>query len=591
MKHFLSTLILFLSVSAFAQTDTLHLNYHHSQTTLQDTAIKKIDAWVAKLNNQHHDIKVFAYFSKPEYEKFAQQRADELFLLLNRKARALLTIEFIGPKKGKNWQRSMVDIIYTNPAKELEAKAKAEAAAKAKAEEQAKAKAEADAKQKAAKEKKGEESAAGAKKTDKKEGAATAKDDKGKKDGKETENKATALDKDSKESKSDEEPEDTGDSKNYPGKRTGGVGMGASDDDVAMIKKANIIVAITHSSKIDTILHRAVRKFWTFNPNITYMPYSEAKELAKKDKNTLIMFTTVLNSKSVTHSSGRYSTSWSRGLVLEKGKGKVVLANFFPPMGDDNGVREEAVAFAVSAMNSLLVNMEEQKISKMWRMNAPFKKNSAGLKERTLLIPRDWLSKKAKEEGVQKYYHAKIEAVDYSTYRDAILNKQPYAYVMPVPFSVGGQLRYYDYLMDAETGAVYYIHEPPIMGGPSLTNPLTGSVYDLTRSERISAKNLEKYNKAFEKKDDKESEGENISDVKEEETGEKKEGDAKPAGKEEKKSKEKKEEEAGDKKEGDVKPAKEAKKKKEKKEDKEVEKKEEKTDEKSEEKKEETKQD
>lgn len=102
----------FFAQSGRSQSDTLHLYYVQTQTTISDSTGKKIDRWVKSLNGKHVDINVVAYYSKLEYKKFAQQRADELFLVLNRKARALITIESIGPKKGENSQRTTVDIIY-----------------------------------------------------------------------------------------------------------------------------------------------------------------------------------------------------------------------------------------------------------------------------------------------------------------------------------------------------------------------------------------------------------------------------------------------------------------------------------------------
>jgi hypothetical protein len=140
MKAIVLISVMVISSFAYAQRDTLHLNYNHSQTSLGDTSLKKIDKWVAGLKGQKTKIKVHAYYSKADYEKFAQERADELFLILNRKARAVLTIDFIGPKRGKTWQRSMVDIIYDAPSStdETAAAGKSESAAPAKEEPVAK---------------------------------------------------------------------------------------------------------------------------------------------------------------------------------------------------------------------------------------------------------------------------------------------------------------------------------------------------------------------------------------------------------------------------------------------------------------------
>lgn len=102
--------------------DTLHLNYVQIQTKLPDSTDAKLSQWVKSLNGRHVELTVLAYYHKAEFKKYAQERADDMFLVLNRKARALITIQSIGPKKGESSQRSRVDIVYTisggNPAPE-----------------------------------------------------------------------------------------------------------------------------------------------------------------------------------------------------------------------------------------------------------------------------------------------------------------------------------------------------------------------------------------------------------------------------------------------------------------------------------------
>lgn len=130
--------------------DTLHLNYHFTQIQPHDSTQAKIDKWIKGLNGQHVDIKVIAYFNRPEFKKVSQQRCDELFLVLNRKARSLITIEFIGPKSGKEYQRTMVDIIYS-PTGGAEKAAAAAAAEKEKQKEAERIEEEKKAAEKAAK--------------------------------------------------------------------------------------------------------------------------------------------------------------------------------------------------------------------------------------------------------------------------------------------------------------------------------------------------------------------------------------------------------------------------------------------------------
>jgi hypothetical protein len=145
-----------LCITQVKSQDTLHLVYHHTQVEPHDSTMAKIDSWIKNLNGKHVDIQIIGYFHKPEFKKFSQGRVDELFLVLNRKAREQLTFESYGAKKGTDEQRTTVDIIYkttVTPEEVAAAKAKEEAAvAKAKEEEEAAKKAEKE-KEKAEKEK------------------------------------------------------------------------------------------------------------------------------------------------------------------------------------------------------------------------------------------------------------------------------------------------------------------------------------------------------------------------------------------------------------------------------------------------------
>ena len=113
-RMFLMLIVLY-SAGLNAQTDTVHLYYHPMHSAPHDTTDAKIDAWVKSLNGHKVDLQVVAYYHRSEFKKAAEARADELFLVLNRKARSLINITFIGPKKGKNFQRTTVDLIYTAP--------------------------------------------------------------------------------------------------------------------------------------------------------------------------------------------------------------------------------------------------------------------------------------------------------------------------------------------------------------------------------------------------------------------------------------------------------------------------------------------
>ena len=95
-----------------SQTDTLHIYYQGLQTKTLDSNETKIANWAKTLKGKRVDVTVLAYYEKMDYKKYAQERADEMFLSLNRKARDLITIKSIGPKKGQKHQRSTLDVVY-----------------------------------------------------------------------------------------------------------------------------------------------------------------------------------------------------------------------------------------------------------------------------------------------------------------------------------------------------------------------------------------------------------------------------------------------------------------------------------------------
>jgi len=105
-------LILVFVNSGIAQSDTLHLNFAPTQTVPNDSIEARIVKWGKSLKGQKVDIDVVAYYHKSDFKNLADARVDEMYLSLNRKVRDLITIKSQGSKKGKDSQRTRVDIIY-----------------------------------------------------------------------------------------------------------------------------------------------------------------------------------------------------------------------------------------------------------------------------------------------------------------------------------------------------------------------------------------------------------------------------------------------------------------------------------------------
>jgi len=112
IKTIVFTLAIFLfRTTAFSQ-DTLHLNYIALQTKMPDSTDAKVAAWAKNLNGRHVDLEVLCYYSQGSFKPYATERSEEVFLVLNRKARASITIVKNEVVKGSKSQRSMVDVVY-----------------------------------------------------------------------------------------------------------------------------------------------------------------------------------------------------------------------------------------------------------------------------------------------------------------------------------------------------------------------------------------------------------------------------------------------------------------------------------------------
>jgi len=104
---------LFSNVTVFAQRDTLRLFYKGLQTELVDSNYNKISDWAKKLNGKRHTVEIISYYDFSDYKKGMIERAENVQMIVIRKARDFTNIISIGAIKGNNFQRAMVDIVYS----------------------------------------------------------------------------------------------------------------------------------------------------------------------------------------------------------------------------------------------------------------------------------------------------------------------------------------------------------------------------------------------------------------------------------------------------------------------------------------------
>ncbi|MGZ3920502.1 MAG: hypothetical protein ACXVC7_09425, partial [Bacteroidia bacterium] len=106
---------LFVSTAKlYSQKDTLHIYYQGLQTSVLDSNDAKITKWAKSLKGRHVDVEIYAYYDNSDFKKNMTERAENLQLVVIRKARDFVNVTSSGPVKGKKWQRIMADIVYTS---------------------------------------------------------------------------------------------------------------------------------------------------------------------------------------------------------------------------------------------------------------------------------------------------------------------------------------------------------------------------------------------------------------------------------------------------------------------------------------------
>jgi hypothetical protein len=114
LAHFLIFCALISGLSkAYSQRDTLHIYFSGMQTVISDSNEVKIGNWAKKLKGKHWDVDILAYYEKSDLKKYMAERAENLNLMVTRKARDFMTIYSSGPVKGSKTQRYMADIVYS----------------------------------------------------------------------------------------------------------------------------------------------------------------------------------------------------------------------------------------------------------------------------------------------------------------------------------------------------------------------------------------------------------------------------------------------------------------------------------------------
>lgn len=266
--------------------------------------------------------------------------------------------------------------------------------------------------------------------------------------------------------------------------------------DLEVIKNSKLIVAQTENDFLNEAIKDALEKYWNLNEIVEYLPRKEAFKKAKSNDNMLVFALSADRSLSSKFGSGpvRYRyISEGQHFELSNGKGKPVITQNIPTLGEDDVITEEIVKFGIDALQFSINTMFEKELKNNMKLFSVINEKAIALKNKPLAIAEGWVSEKYSAEELKDDYIGNAEIVDYEKWRNIILTEAEntaYNIVVPVPF--GGKYVYYHYLMNAETGEILGIAYTKVA--------VSIGRFTLTKSNRgyIRKENIKLYNELIE---------------------------------------------------------------------------------------------
>lgn len=252
-----------------------------------------------------------------------------------------------------------------------------------------------------------------------------------------------------------------------------------STSEAQQIKTKKIIIALKEYPKkadedekilIDSsnsMLIYAMKNYWTFNEVGDVMPISEAKKMVEKNSDTYCYVYIDLGvskrmSNAQKDSYGNpvdksftprelFSSSQERLGIYNSSLSMVVYLPYY-----EGAIKKSTAVYAVLQMNKLLSLLNDKSISGIMSSWSYIRKNGPKLKEKTLLIPREFISPKLTEEEIKENYPYSLEFCDLAKLESTILTKDPkYAVIYYIPTPIAGRILHRLFITNAEDGDIY----------------------------------------------------------------------------------------------------------------------------------------
>ena len=234
--------------------------------------------------------------------------------------------------------------------------------------------------------------------------------------------------------------------------------------EIKNLKNGNLIIGLTGNDKLDEDFKEVVEDQWKLGKITEYLPLKEARDKAKEDENTYVLYLGSFTTKSFRHEGANnidYKTvSEGTCVALSDGSKKPVFRSFIPTY-KGNIVPKESLVHGVNFIHQVSEKMISENIKSAMKTLSLYEDEGKKLEGKTLYIPAGMIHEKFDKSEISEYYDADYKVVPRSEWSDVIISHQnDAAYVMIVPVPVGGKYMYQHHIIDAETGMIYGLLQP-----------------------------------------------------------------------------------------------------------------------------------
>ena len=279
---------------------------------------------------------------------------------------------------------------------------------------------------------------------------------------------------------------------------------------IEKLREGKLIAALTGNEEVDNAFKDALSTFWDITEIEEFLPYKDAKEKAKNDKSTYLIYITsgssIGPSRSASSSNASYRyISKSKRVKISSGKknSNPILYCYFPSSSDGRATKE-SLFFAVANIQYTAETMLNDGIKSTLKWNKIYNKFNQELKDLTIYLFEGWVESGLTSERVQEIYPASIKVVTFDEWSEVVLTrKEGAAYCLIAPIPQAGKYTYVHYFMksgEAKVLGTSYSLVNPTFKGPEMSVGgvnFIGEDIDLSKvnSGYITEQNVKKYTK------------------------------------------------------------------------------------------------